>query len=304
MRTQRTAGAWLRVRVATPWRMGVVGLNLALSVASVAAHAQSGPPYPRLANMYLQGAIDSADLPALARWDVLILDSSAQRATLAATPCLEPEYQDLPLRVSLLPAVAAAAVAHLAADELQLRQHERPLVAQLEPAPSPRDWPGSQLVNITELAAAGPQGTWRQYIAARVEQLDPRPSRSRRRLLRQLLEDHRMGAGRSHPGGQRLQSDPQPGRLQRRHGLGCAVDTLWNRALRTLAQDTRTRFDCGRVAGRPAARDRLEQLDRLLPVVERHVARVFPVGKRRTRIQATPTATTGTTKCSRCRAAI
>ena len=130
----RTVGACLRVRVATPWLAGGVAMSLAACLASAGAGAQEvGLPYPRLANMYLQGAVDagrSASACTLGR-----AHSRQQCATrpLAATPGLEPQHQDFPLRLPLLPAITAAAVARLAADELQLRQHEQPLVAQLEP---------------------------------------------------------------------------------------------------------------------------------------------------------------------------
>ena len=255
MRIPRTAGARPRVRVATPWFATVAGAALALSLASVAAYAQEvGPPYPRLANMYLQGAIDAADLPALSRWDVLILDSSAQRTHLQQLRILNPDIKIF-LYVCPYCVQSPPPPSHLwlqtnynyaNTNNLWWRNWNQTIAS---------DWPGAQLANITELGAAGPQGTWRQYTAARVEQ-----------LMRDLPEADGVfydnfwkTIGWEQGGAIQVDSDCNP----THNPAGCngvmdsdaLVDTLWNRALRTLAQDTRTRFDnvVASRGGRPLA---------------------------------------------------
>ena len=64
-----------------------------LGPAAARAQTPSGPPFPRLANMYLQGGIDPADIPALAKWDVLIFDiarESADHVTKVDAPRRQP----------------------------------------------------------------------------------------------------------------------------------------------------------------------------------------------------------------------
>lgn len=67
---------------------------VACSLAAGAMPARAAePPYPRLANMYLQGGIDAADIPALARWDVLILDATWTRSNLQTLRALNPNIK-------------------------------------------------------------------------------------------------------------------------------------------------------------------------------------------------------------------
>lgn len=212
------------------------------------------PPYPRLANMYLHGGIDAADIPALARWDVLILDATWSRSNLQTLRALNPN-------IKLFYYVCAYCTETVAPPANSWRRvnydyatgHDMWWRNWNQTIAS--DWPGAALLNITELGPAGPQGQWRQFIAARVEQL----MRDNPELDGVFYDNYWKSIAWEQGGIIQVDSDCNP----THNPAGCnglmdsdaQVDTLWNRALRTLAQDTRNRFDTvvAQRGGRPLA---------------------------------------------------
>jgi len=220
----------------------VAMVGLVAACASPSRAQEVGPPYPRIANMYLQGSIDDSNVPSLARWDVLILDSSVRQDQLQRLRSLNPGIKiflyvcGYCMQSPPPPAHAwlQTNYAYVNANDLWWRNWNGTIAS---------DWPGAQLVNVTDLGAAGSEGTWRQYIAGRVEQ-----------LMRDLPEadgvfyDNFWKSISWQQGGTiQVDSDCNPTQTP----AGCdgvmdppaVVDTLWNHAMRSLAQDTRTRFD-------------------------------------------------------------
>jgi hypothetical protein len=232
-----------------------IALALACGLATSVARGQpQGPPYPRLANMYLQGAIDRADIPALARWDVLILDPSWSSGNLQLLRILNPNIK-LFYYVCAYCTDAAPPPAntwrrvnydYAAANDLWWWNWNQTVAS---------DWPGARLLNITALGPVGPQGAWRQFMAARVEQL----VRDNPEIDGVFYDNFWQTIGWEQGGVIQVDSDCNP----THNPAGCngfmdtdaQVDTLWNRALRTLAQDTRNRFDAvvAERGGRPLA---------------------------------------------------
>jgi hypothetical protein len=203
------------------------------------ALAQSSA-YPRLANIYLHGFVDPSRIESLARWDLLVLNSVWGEEDLAQLRAIHPdirlflyvctycvEWPDDPTD-----AWEQENIAYAEAHDLWWYDSQR--------APA-SDWPGSRMVNITELGSSGPRGSWREFIAARIEALvAARPS-----LDGVMLDNYWSGISWNQPALQ-LDSDCNP----THNPAGCdgadsdaVVDSLWNRALRELAADLRTRFD-------------------------------------------------------------
>lgn len=236
------------------WRAWIAGALACGLVVDAARGATQGPPYPRLANMYLQGGIDPADIPALARWDVLILHASWSRANLqllrVANPNIKIFYYVCAHCAEALPPPAntwrRVNYDYAVANDLWWRNWNLTIAS---------DWPGTQLVNITDVAAAGPQGKWRQYMGARVEQL----VRDNPEIDGVFYDNFWQSIGWEQGGVIQVDSDCNP----THYATGCnglmdtdaQVDTLWNHALRALAQDTRACFDAvvAQRGGRPLA---------------------------------------------------
>lgn len=232
-----------------------IAFLLACGIAASAAPARSqGPAYPRLANMYLQGAVDVADIPALARWDVLILDATWSRANLQALRVLNPDIKLFYYVCAYCSEAAPPPVntwrrtnyEYAVNHDMWWRNWNQTIAS---------DWPGTHLLNITDRGPVGPQGQWRQYIAARVEQL----VRDNPELDGVFYDNFWKSIAWEQGGIIQVDSDCNP-----THNMpGCNgimdsdahVDTLWNQALRTLAQDTRNRFDTvvAQRGGRPLA---------------------------------------------------
>lgn len=235
----RRRGSWtdrfLRWRAALVW-------TVACGLAAGAARAQTEPPFPRLANMYLHGSADSADIPSLARWDVLILDAAWSRTQLQQIRSLNPDIKIVSyvcaycMQVPPPPGDAwrAENYQYASTNDLWWRNWNQTIAS---------DWPGTQLLNITDFGPAGPQGTWRQYIAARVEQL----MRDFPELDGVFYDNYWKSIAWEQGGAIQVDSDCNP----THNPAGCngvmdsdaVVDTLWNHALRSLARDTRQRFD-------------------------------------------------------------
>ena len=239
-------GRFLRWRAAFVW-------TAACGLAAGAARAQlAEPPYPRLANMYLHGWAESAAIPELARWDVLILDSAWSRQQLQQIRALNPDIKlyfyvcAYAMQVPPPPGNTWAQTnyQYAATNDLWWRNWNQTVAS---------DWPGAQLVNITDLAPAGPQGTWRSYFAGRLEQL----VRDVPELDGVFFDNFWKSIAWQQGGAIQVDSDCNP----THNPAGCngvmdsdaVIDTLWNHALRALAHDTRVRFDAVQAqrGGRP-----------------------------------------------------
>ncbi len=244
----------MRLVSASVWRIPIVwALTVGLALSPGRSQAQ-GSPYPRLANMYLQGAVNAADIPALARWDVLILDASWSSANLQLLRVLNPNiklfYYVCAYCTETVPPPANSwrrvNYDYATANDMWWRNWNLTIAS---------DWPGAQLLNITDLGPAGPQGKWRQFMAARVEQL----VRDNPEIDGVFYDNFWKSIGWEQGGAIQVDSDCNP----THNPVGCnglmdsdaQVDTLWNHALRALAQDTRTRFDTvvAQRGGRPLA---------------------------------------------------
>src|SRR5262245_15061059 len=214
----------------------IVALGLAFSSAQAVE-----PQYPRLANMYLQGGFDRAYIPLLSRWDVLILDPMWSRTQLQQLKQMNPRIRIFFYVCAYCMQVPSPSDAwrtqnynYALSNDLWWRNWNRTIAS---------DWPGSQLVNITDLCPAGPQGTWRQYFARRVEDLVTQFPE----LDGAFYDNFWKSIAWEQGGAIQVDSDCNP----THNPAGCngimdsdaVVDTLWNHALSGLAQETRTRFD-------------------------------------------------------------
>ncbi len=252
MRRQR----WVKrcdstIELRCPWAAALIAAVLVVACGMGASATE--PAYPRLANMYLQGAIDPGDVPALARWDVLILDTAWSHTDLQHLRQLNPDikifFYVCAYCVQVPPPVDAWRQqnhAYANSNDLWWRNWNQTIAS---------DWPGTQLVNITDQCPTGAEGNWRQYIAARVAALmEEFPEADG-----VFYDNFWQSIGWEQGGAIQVDSDCNP----THNPAGCngimdsdaAVDSLWNHALRDLAQDTRTRFDAIVAArgGRPLA---------------------------------------------------
>jgi hypothetical protein len=234
-------------RAAFVWSVALLGLT-----AGAARTQTDGPPYPRLANMYLHGSAIASDIPLLARWDVLILDASWPRSSLQQLRTLNPDikifYYVCPYCMQVPPPPGETwrqeNYDYAQANDLWWRNWNQTIAS---------DWPETQLVNVTGLCPAGPQGNWRQFIAARTEQL----MRDNPELDGVFYDNYWKTIGWEQGGTIQVDSDCNP----THNPAGCdsmmdsdaRVDSLWNAALLALAQDTRQRFDAVQAqrGGRP-----------------------------------------------------
>jgi hypothetical protein len=215
--------------------------------------AQQGPPYPRLANIYLHGAVAAQDIPTLAQWDVLVLGSSWTEAQLAQLRALNPDIKTF---FYVCPYCMAVPVDpgdpwlqgnydYVQQNDLWWRNRNGTIAS---------DWPGVNLANITDLAPVGPQGRWRDFVAQRVTTLvASRPS------LDGIFYDNFWRAMSWEQDQIQVDSDCNP----THNPAGCdgvmdakaPLDSLWNHALRDLARRTRQNFDVlqPQRSGRPLA---------------------------------------------------
>jgi hypothetical protein len=202
----------------------------------------TGPKFPRLANIYLHGAVNAADVPALARWDLLVLDSVWTDEQLAWIRTLNP---DIKIFFYTCPYCIAVPVApgdawrrvnydYAESNDLWWRNADRSIAS---------DWPNVQMANMTDWCPRGPQGNWRSFLAWRIRWLmATRPS------LDGVFFDNFWNA-RSWQQGNivRLDSDCNP----THNPAGCdgvmdspaLLDSLWNQACRGLASEVRAHFD-------------------------------------------------------------
>jgi len=219
-----------------------------LLLAAAVAPAGADPTYPRLANIYLHGFADMANVDALAKWDILVLNSVWTEAQLAQLRARNPDIllffyvcsYCVPYPNDPTDPWEQANVIYASSNDLWW--YNRSSV----PA---SDWPGSRMANITGLAPTGPQGQWKDYIASRIETLvASRPS-----LDGIMLDNFWVGLSWNQSNLQ-LDSDCNP----THNPSGCngvadtpaALDAQWSQSLQALAANLRSRFDALQ-AGRP-----------------------------------------------------
>ncbi|MFQ5599658.1 MAG: putative glycoside hydrolase, partial [Candidatus Krumholzibacteriia bacterium] len=223
-------------------RRGVLRILVpALTSSAVAAGAQNEPAYPRLANMYLHGWVNPSALEPLAQWDLLILNTVWTEADLQRLRVLNPDIRIFqyvcPYCVESPPNPAdpwkQQNFAYAADNDLWWYDIRGDIAA---------DWPGSRMVNITELGGSGPRGTWREYIAQRIEELVfARPS------LDGVFLDNYWRQLSWNQDNLQLESDCNPThdplRCDGVMDADADLDSLWNRALRVLVDDVGARLD-------------------------------------------------------------
>ncbi len=225
----RTAG------LVTVFALACVGTML------VSSRGSAQPSYPRLANLYLRGAVDPNAFDALAAWDLLVLDPAWSQDDLAQLRARNPDVQLL-LYVNPYSVVwpsdtddAWSRANSAYADAHTLWWYDR----DGQPA---SDWPGTRMVNITALGAPGPEGTWREFLTARIADLvATRPD------VDGIMLDNfwrRLSWNQS-----RLQLDSDcnpahnPGGCDGVADGDSALDARWNQALATFAANLRARLD-------------------------------------------------------------
>src|SRR3989338_6560503 len=193
----------------------------------------AGQPYPRIANYYLLGSVDPADYDDLAKYDLVVV----------GTIWTEEQLNELRLRnpnIKILMYVCAYALPaspyqantwetenyNYANDNNLWWRNWRGFIAN--------DWPGTQMVNVTSVAPRqGPQGTWRQYIINRVQDLvRARPS------LDGIFFDNFWQQISWAQGNLQLDSN-EDGIMD----TNSILDNWWQEAMTDIASQTRSLFD-------------------------------------------------------------
>jgi hypothetical protein len=217
------------------------GLVPAVLVAAPAADVHADPPYPRLANMYLVGTVNPQDIPLLARYDVLFLNSVWTNSQLEQIRALRPG-----IKIFLYVCAYCTEIPPNSGDPWKVQNYDYAVANDLwwynRNGSVASDWRNAKLFNITELCPPGPSGTWRQYLTARVQD---------------LMASHPMADGVFYDNFWKTMSWEQPtvqvdSDCNPTHNpRGCdgvmdsnaTLDSLWNHAIRAVATDTRARFD-------------------------------------------------------------
>lgn len=198
-------------------------------------------PYPRLANVYLVGSVQPELIPRLARYDILVLNSIWADELLAEIRSLN---HDIKIYLYIChycvesppnPGDQWNQKLHGYCDQFNLWWYNRfGNIAS--------DWPGSRMINITSLGAPGPVGTWQQYLVNQIEWL----VNTHPQIDGIYFDNFWRWVSWEQP---RIQVDSDCNPLHNPAGCNgvmdtpALLDTLWNTALRTLAQQTRQRFD-------------------------------------------------------------
>ncbi len=230
-----------------------VASSLMLCSASRSA-AQAGPPYPRLANVYLHGSVDPADIPALARWNLLVLDSVWSDAELRALRTLNPDiklfYYVCPYCMAVPPAASdpwrRGNYDYAQAHDMWWRNTDGSVAS---------DWPGTRMVNVTDHCSTGPFGQWRNYFSMQLEVLmNERPA-----LDGVFLDNFWKSISWEQGGAIHVDSDcspsSNPAGCDGRMDSPAELDAQWNHAMTVFAGDVRRRFDRAESSrrGRPLA---------------------------------------------------
>jgi hypothetical protein len=227
---------------------GIAGLVVGTALGAPALGDSAGPPFPRLANVWLHGAVSDSALVALARWDVVVVDP-------VWTPQQLDRLRELRPDIKLFAYVCPYCI-HAPPNRASPWELENFNYAQAEAlwwydrhSRIAADWPNTNMINVTGLGPVGPQGAWAEYLVARVTELmHERPA------LDGVFYDNFWRAISWEQDELQLDSDCNP----RRSPEGCDgradapawLDSLWNAALRQLAHDTRRGFDALEEAGR------------------------------------------------------
>jgi len=210
-------------------------------IAAAPTSAQTGPPYPRLANAFWLSSIDSTMIPALAKWDVLVLNPVWSNAQLAQIRALNPEIKIYFYVITYALEMPSSSITPWKLGNYQYAEaHD--LWWRDKNGGIGSDWPNTRMANVTALGAAGPQGTWAQFFVTRVESLVvSHPD------LDGVFLDNFWQQISWQQASRQLDSDCNP----THNPTGCngvadsnaVLDGLWNAALRQVAADIRARFD-------------------------------------------------------------
>jgi len=224
-------------------RRDLAHLFLGIVLVLAAAGSVSAQPggYPRLANIYTLGYLDPADIPTLAQWDLVVLNTVVTEAELAQLRSYNPNIR--------LFFYASPYGVPYPDDPNDPWEHANIMYAQSNdlwwydrfgnPA---SDWPGSRMVNITALGSAGPSGNWAQYLEDSIVSLvTSRPS------IDGIMFDCFWRHLAWNQATLKLDSDCNP----THNPGGCNgiadtdgfLDTIWNNSLHNLAAGLRQRFD-------------------------------------------------------------
>ena len=238
------------------WRScSVAAVFLCASIPVAARSDTPGPPFPRIANVYLHGAANPDAIPDLARWDVLVLDAVWTADQLRQLRQLNPNIKiyfyfcAYGMQAPPPPGNTWQRMnyEYAAANDLWWRNADGSIAL---------DWPEVQMVNVTDQAPVGPWGTWRRWFAQRIDGL----AAARPDLDGAFLDNFWRQISWQQGKLIHVDSDCNP----THNPAGCdgvadspaLLDSLWNRAMRDFAQDLRARFDAtqtSRAGQRPLA---------------------------------------------------
>jgi hypothetical protein len=211
------------------------------ALAAAPARADKPLPYPLLANLFLPTQVDTTMIDALSKWDVAIVSSLWTNAELARLRQRNPE-----IKIYFYAIVYAVERPPASGDPWRLENYEYAAANDMwwydifgNPG---SDWPGTYMANITALGPPGPQGRWKEYIAARIEQLvATHPD------LDGVMLDNYWEEISWQQGFRQLDSDcnptSNPGGCNGIPDTNEQIDALWNAAHHEIAADLRARFD-------------------------------------------------------------
>jgi len=215
-------------------------LGFVIALAAAGSAAAQGGGFPKLANIYTLGSVDPADIPQLARWDLVVLSSVWTEAQMAELRSYNPN-----IRILLYTAPSYVVYP----DSPVPWEHEKIVYAQTNdlwwynrdgnPAV---DWPGTRMVNITALGAVGPAGNFAQYLEDSIVSLVTAHPSVDGIMIDNCHEQLSWAQANLH-----LDSDCNP----THNPAGCdgiedtsaVLDTLWNTSIRGLLSHLRQRFD-------------------------------------------------------------
>ncbi len=145
----------------------LIGLIASAALPAPLEAAQNIAGSPKIINLYLNWQLRTEDLPKLAKWDAVVLDADQQ----ARYPDRVRELRRLNPKIKIF--------AYLPSEEIAQARFSEPsdypfakLASQIQDDWYLRDpsgqhayfWPGSTLLNVTDLGPAGPTGIrWNQY---------------------------------------------------------------------------------------------------------------------------------------------
>jgi hypothetical protein len=230
---------------------GALAPTWASDVPATAAGVRS-LPFPRLANIFLLGAVEESDIPMLAKWDLLVLSPVWTDDQLARLRALNP---DILLFAYVSPYAVSRAPYGPNELEVDLQGYASTHDLWWYDAQRARasDWPNTWMVNPTALAPTGPSGSWRTFLVERVvRHLETHPQ-----LDGVFLDNLWTSLSWAQP---QLQLDSDcnpthaPAGCDGRADAAADLDARWNAAMRALAGDLRRGVDrLSRRRARPCA---------------------------------------------------